>query len=185
MAASQELIESARRLSNFGFDRGTVQAGGCNGKLSEYHAAVGLAQLHRFERVEERRRSVWASYRSQLHGSDWVELQQADSDFVRSVLTVKVLAPGGAEELERRMMASNVQTRRWYHPPLYAHPAFAGARCIGPDGGSHLPETTELANRLLGLPFHSFLGEAEIAQICSVLHEIPTAADALSLELVA
>lgn len=184
MAASQELIESARRTSNFGFDGGTVQVGGCNGKLSEYHAAVGLAQLHRFERVEERRRSVWASYRSRLHGSEWVELQQADSDFVRSVLTVKVLAPGGAEELERRMMASNVQTRRWYHPPLYAHPAFAGARCVGPDGGSHLPETTELANLLLGLPFHTLLGEAEIAQICSVLHEIPAAADALSLELV-
>ncbi len=185
MAASPELIEWAGRSSNFGFHNGTVDAGGCNGKLSEYHAAVGLAQLQRFERVEQRRRSVWAAYRSRLHGSEWVELQQADADFVRSLLTVKVLAPGGAEELEQKMTASNVQTRRWYYPPLYAHPGFAGARCVGPDGGSHLPETTELANRLLGLPFHSFLGEAEIAQICSVLHEIPTAADAHSLELVA
>ncbi len=60
MAASQELIEGARRSSNFGFHGGTVDAGGCNGKLSDYHAAVGLDQLHRFEEVEERRRSVWA-----------------------------------------------------------------------------------------------------------------------------
>ena len=185
MAASAKLIEWAGRTSNFGFSGGTVRTGGGNGKLSEYHAAVGLAQLGRFAGSEERRRSVWAAYRGRLRGLDSIQLQQATSDFLRSVLTVKVLAPGGAKRLERRMNASGVQTRRWYHPPLYAHPAFSDAPCVGPHGGRHLPATAELAERLLGLPFHTLLKEEEVARVCALLQEGAAAVGEISPELVA
>ncbi len=171
LATSAKLIESVRRLSNFGFHGGVAQSAGSNSKLSEYHAAVGLAQFHRFADVEARRRRVWAWYRSRLERS-WnsVALQKQDADYIRSVLVVKSLTPGGATILEHRMTESNVATRRWYHPPLYEQPAFSDAQCVGPDGGSRLPETAELAQRIVGLPFHSFLGEFEITRICSLLY---------------
>lgn len=175
LGTSAELIERVRRLSNFGFYRGVVQVAGSNSKLSEYHAAVGLAQLHRFGDVEARRRSVWAAYRSGLERSRAsVALQREDTDSVRSVVAVKSLTLGGAGALEHRMRRSNVQTRRWYYPPLYDQPAFSDAQCVGPDGSGHLPETAELAHRIVGLPFHSFLGELEITRICSLLcNEVP------------
>ncbi len=180
VSTSAELIERVRRLSNFGFHEGVAQSAGSNSKLSEYHGAVGLAQFHRFAEVEARRRRVWAWYRSRLERS-WnsVALQQQDADYVRSVVVVKSLTPGGATTLEHRMAKSNVETRRWYHPPLYEQPAFSDAQRVGPDGGNHLPETAELAERLVGLPFHSFLCEFDITRISSLLHhEAPLHQDA-------
>lgn len=47
IANSAEFIHQVKKLSNFGFESGKISKCGSNAKLSEYHAAVGLAQLER------------------------------------------------------------------------------------------------------------------------------------------
>ncbi len=117
-STSAELVDRVRRLSNFGFHGGVVQSSGSNSKLSEYHAAVGPAQFHRFADVQARRRRVYTWYWSRLERlCNAVALQEHDVDFVRSVLPVKSLTAGGAATLEQRMAEAKVETRCWYHPP--------------------------------------------------------------------
>ena len=50
-----DLAQRIRRLSNYGFESGSIARAGTNAKLSEYAAAVGLAQLDRADAVMERR----------------------------------------------------------------------------------------------------------------------------------
>jgi dTDP-4-amino-4,6-dideoxygalactose transaminase len=169
-SGSSDLIEKVRQLSNFGFcGAGRVGFAGLNGKLSEYHAAVGLAQLARLDEVYERRRRVWQRYEHRLNQmANRIELQRGD-DFIRSVLPVRIPGKNTAERLGVQLGVENVETRRWYCPPLNEQPAFAGSRAIGPGGGPDLPVTKELSTTILGLPFHSFLSEFEIARVCSLL----------------
>ncbi len=170
VSCSEELIAKVRELSNFGFSgRGLAGTAGQNGKLSEYHAAVGLAQLARLDRVLMRRQRVWVQYRRRLSNQgDWLILQ-SDDDFTRAVFPVKIIGDYGAARLAEQLAGENVETRRWYYPPLDQQPAFSDGTIVGPGGCDHLPVTRFLGSSLLGLPFHSFLSDFEIARVCSLI----------------
>jgi dTDP-4-amino-4,6-dideoxygalactose transaminase len=83
--------------------------------------------------------------------------------------TLCVQLPIAADGVARFLAERGIETRRWYLPPLTRHPPFAGALTIGPDGGPHLPVTDMLAERLLGLPFHTRLAEEDVARVVAAL----------------
>lgn len=64
----ESFIERVRRLSNFGINTGSgrIDVAGTNAKLSEYHAAVGLASLDVWGETQRARRDVWSQQRQLL-----------------------------------------------------------------------------------------------------------------------
>jgi len=167
------LAEAVRRLANFGFEHGVVQSThGTNAKMSEYAAAVGLAQLERWPRLLERRRVVFDDYRRRLQGLPQVVLQP----FATPPATLSVRLPSDAKAVGAALAQSGIETRRWYLPPLTEHPAFRKARRVGPAGSARLPVTETLATSLLGLPFHSRLTGDDVAAVVSALAALLPAA---------
>lgn len=172
LTADAALAARVRRLANFGFAEGVITESGGNAKLSEYHAAVGLAQGQRFELMRAKRAHVAGRYLAVLAAmSDLVELPLAPDGTIRSAMPVRLRTPIDAGAMGARLAAVQVQTRRWYFPAVHAHPAFASAERAGPDGGTVLPATEALGPMLLGLPFHAFLGDAQVARVCGLLRE--------------
>jgi dTDP-4-amino-4,6-dideoxygalactose transaminase len=169
IAPSTDLINKIRRLSNFGFENGLITQCGSNAKLSEYHAAVGLAQLARWPKIIACRQQIWHHYFEHLRVIEQVSLQQMPSNMIRAILPVKVSDSTDLSTLTTRLSEHGIPTRYWYCPPLSAHPAFSNAEQIAPDGSTQLHVTEELARSLLGLPFHSFLEQEQIAEICACL----------------
>ena len=170
-AADIDLIEVVKRLANFGIggSEGVVSPGQ-NAKMSEYHAAVGMAQIGRIEKLLKRRHQVWQIYRSRIDQmSSYVRLQRSSGEFIRPCLPIRLMDIPDLSEVVDLLATHHVETRRWYHPPLNAHPGFDGYRTIGPDGRPNLPITSRLNDQLLGIPFHSHLSEFEIARICSLV----------------
>lgn len=166
---NESLVERVRRLANFGFDRKLVQGrGGTNAKLSEYAAAVGLAQLARWPEVLGRRKAVLEDYRRHLITLPGVTMQPGA---VLPPATLCVQLPGEADAIAAGLDRAGIETRRWYLPPLHEHPAFCNAIRIGPDGAQRLPVTESLATSLLGLPFHTRLSTQDVAQVVSALAE--------------
>lgn len=162
-----ELVSRVRRLANFGFDHAIVPiAGGTNAKLSEYAAAVGLAQLQRWSQVYARRRAIYLDYGCRLAELPDVRMQ-GDAQVAPATLCVQLPVDPGA--MATRLAAAGIETRRWYLPPLYEHPAFNHLRRVGLGGDSELPTTKRLAATLLGLPFHTRLSSSDIARIVSEL----------------
>ena len=150
----RDLVDAATRSSNFGFRGGRAETIAGNAKLSEYHAAVGLAQLARIPTLRERHARVLAAYRKHLPP----RLMQAGTP---GVLAVRV---GDASAARERLASLGIETRRWYQPLLTRHPAYAHVPCA-----MALDVSGLLDNRLLGLPFHNFLDERDIAFVCEQL----------------
>ncbi len=167
-----ELIEKARRLSNFGIGAdGIIHQSGGNAKMSEYHAAVGLAQLARWPALRESNRMVWQVYQRCLKPlGEQIGFQQGPEEWVHSQMPI-VVNSGNAGRLAALLAEKGIETRRWYYPPLPRHPAFSGFPRVGPDGGQDLPVTARLADGLLGLPFHTSLKESQIEFTCDRLGE--------------
>jgi dTDP-4-amino-4,6-dideoxygalactose transaminase len=166
VSADGAVAEKVRRMANFSFDHFvTCSRQGTNAKMSEYAAAVGLAQLERWPTLQRRRREVFEEYRCGLAALPQVTLQPMQ----QPPATFCVRLPADAAAVAASLAQAQIETRRWYLPPLNEHPAFAGVRCVGPGGSERLPVTEDLATSLLGLPFHSRLSDDDVATVVDAL----------------
>ena len=151
-----------RRLANFGFgDRVIDLDGGTNAKMSEYAAAVGLAQLARWPGLLQRRQAVLDDYRRALQAVSGVLLQEG---IERPPATLCLRLPADALAVAEGLAGEAIETRRGYLPPLHRHPAFRNLSRAGTDGG-RLETTEALAGGLLGLPFHTRLSSEDVNRV--------------------
>ena len=156
-----ELIARIRRLANFGleatpFAHGIVTEAGTNAKLSEYHAAVALAALDRWDATAAWRVALSGMYRERLYDLRW----QPRPHGVYTTFPVMVR---NADAVARDMASEGIETRRWYTPTMERHPAFRSLKVDGP-----LERCNRLNDELLCLPFHAGV-IPHIDRVCEVL----------------
>jgi len=160
VCGSPDAAIDALRALNFGFyDSRDAMSASTNGKMSEYHAAVGLAEL-----------DGWAAKRTKLE--DVVALY-VDA-FARVGLSDRlVCAPAvglsyvlflagdiaESESLQRSLRANDIDFRLWYGRGIHGHTHFVDA------AHERLDTTDDLAARLIGLPVAADLAPAEVARI--------------------
>lgn len=158
--AEQRLSEAI----NFGFfeDRLSV-AQSSNGKMSEYHAAVGLAELDGWGEKAEAFERVVAAYRDHADrlGLGCRMILFPDCDYIYPMVVCS-----DREEtrlLHDSLLQAGYGTRMWYQSGLHAHPEFA--RCPTDD----LEASRRLADRLLGLPMAVDLADRDVAEVLEVV----------------
>ena len=165
-----DLAHDARLMSNFGFVKGQVMLPGTKAKMGEYFAAMGLAQLARWQGVQARRREIYKCYRNAIaplpapHG-----FIDSPAESLPAVLTVHTRSRAAA--VAQAMTANGIQTRRWYLPTLDQHPALKNCDTVAAGGMGALPVCEGLSESLIGLPFHSFLSDGDIHFISKILNE--------------
>ena len=145
-----KLIERIRSMTMFGED-------GTNGKMSEYHAAVALASLANIKKRDDMHAQIVTWYIK--HGIN----KHISNGIITSTMFVIEL-PVDYFAVHRAMRDVGIETKQWYRPWLDERAEFV----------SHddLPVTNRLRERLLGLPFHNFLTEGDVAYVCKTLNRI-------------
>lgn len=170
VSGDADWIERVRCLSNFGIDPGDfkVHQAGSNAKLSEYHAAVGIAALARWPERAALRSALATEYRQCLEAKcDGIRFQQRPVGGAYAAFCVLLPASTDPNLVGSRLSAVGIETRRWYYPPLNGHPAFADSAVAG-----KLAATTRISSSLLGLPFHLDLNPVGIDRIARELAQI-------------
>ena len=162
-----------RAMSNFGFNSRCSY--GINAKMSEIHAAFALAALDQWDREPWLQLDGW--YRRHLPES---VIQQDRPPGVYPILSVKL--PCHAQPALERMKELGVECRRWYTPTVDHNPLFDAPRPKeGAMGGHkrpelarkvHLPVTMDLEQHLLGLPYHLWLTEDDVKEVCEKLAQV-------------
>ncbi len=162
VGADPGFIERVRNASNFGLDAGEVRHVGTNAKLSEYHAAVGLAVLERWQRRKAEKYQLLRAYRERLDKLRHPPVYQHGMEqIVPSLLAVRLPEQTDVAALAGRLREQGIHTRQWYYPPLHRHPAFAALPRTGA-----LESTREIAGQILGLPFHMDITPADMDYVC-------------------
>lgn len=174
-ARDENFIQRFKTLSNFGFADGLIARAGTNAKLSEYHAAVGLAQWQRWPQMKRQRQQLRRHYERLFQRYGLIERLQTQGDAERHLHNILPLCLPPGDKIEALMgflQQSGIETRRWYCPPLSRQPAFANCERLNPwaeGAAAALPVTEQLAARLLGVPFYPGLSHTQIERICAQL----------------
>lgn len=153
VSTDEALIARIRAIANFGTSpdgSGEPQVLGFNGKMSEYHAAVGLAALDGWKERRKALEHIRNRYALSLAPERLVPGYAA---FISAYCTALVMDP---EAVKARMAERGVETRRWWGDGVAAQEAY---RSFPHD---ELPVTAELARHCLSLPFSPDLTDQDI-----------------------
>jgi len=154
-----DLLYQIRYMSNFGLHENVLTfPDGTNAKMSEYHAAVGLAQLERMPAIVKKRQALEVRYRENLEGV--VESQKRP---IGNYSIFPVLVPE-RERVANELASYGIETRSWYCPTLDMHPLTANLRT-----SSGLKVANLLSRQVLCLPMHSFVTEEDCDSVCDRL----------------
>lgn len=150
------------QMSNFGMDGARVcKMAGMNGKMSEYHAAVGLACLDQWPARSARHKAVASAWSASTR--HWPGHIVSTPEVSATYVLFAALDAGSAEAVAQALDAARIDTRRWYGEGLHRQPFLSG------EAADPLPVTEDLASRHLGLPAAIDLSAEEITAMANAI----------------
>ena len=139
---------------------------GLNGRMSEFHAAVGLGSFEDLEERLDERETLAAAYRStlaDLPGITFPVVTEGDRSTIKD-MTILIDAEAfglGADDLGRALAAEGIETKRYYSPPVHTMQAYRSLRTRW----NPLDVTNDVAARTLTLPLWSGMGAERVERV--------------------
>jgi len=164
---SEHLAERARGLRNLCFQpdkRFVHEELGWNYRLSNVHAAIGLAQVETLDRHVELKKKMGVRYRQLLEDIPGIFLPPCDQEYADNIYWVFGILLGDiydndASVIMQQLAEAGVGTRPFFWP-MHEQPVFTGeaesnflpGNMTGLFTGEHYPVAENLARRGLYLP---------------------------------
>jgi dTDP-4-amino-4,6-dideoxygalactose transaminase len=159
-----ELATRVVQALNFGFhERRESRTPSINGKMSEYHAAVGLAELDNRKTKTAALARVAANYRQEAARAGMVDRFIVTPEISSSYVLLACGDPAQAQSAAKNLDERRIGYRFWYGAGLHAHQHFRAAP------HDELPTTHRLGATIMGLPVAPDLPEDTVARIVSAL----------------
>jgi dTDP-4-amino-4,6-dideoxygalactose transaminase len=163
-----ELIERIRHMRNYGIESNyDAWYPGLNGKMSEFHAIVGLANLKHLDERMERRQSIAGEYQERVHDDTNFRVVRYPQGIRHTFKDFTVLVPDGLREkrdvIIQRLKELGVETRAYFYPPVHEQKLFRRF------ADRPLPRTESLSRRVITLPFYTSMTSDEIDYVVSAL----------------
>lgn len=162
-------LQRAREMINFGIDVRTAEIVGLgiNAKMSELHAAMGLAVLDDIDHIISERREIVALYESELAGAVDIFLAKDDGGARRNGAYVPVVFE--SERLKRGVVGA--LARHHVSARAYFSPSLDSLELYGSERPGSCPHSRSIAERVLCLPIYAGLPLGEVRRIARVVRE--------------
>jgi len=138
-------------------------AWGFNGKMSEFHAAIGIVQSTRIRDIVRRRQAFAAIYRDRLARYSQLVCPQAMQCAPWQVFPVLLPSASAAERFVQAAAAVGLEIRRYYRPSLSRWPQI---RCF-----DACPVAEDLSERMCVLPVRALAAGPETEQIVQLVFD--------------
>ena len=158
-----DLLKRMATIRNFGFDGAEKFAElGWNGKNSEFHAAMGLANLKYIDEIHLKRKELTKRYDDSLKNLNarrplWHQDSENNYAYYPIVFESEELMLKCIEYLKLH----EIFTRRYFYPSLATSLPYVGKQ--------DLPITEDIAKRVLCLPLYYDLTIEDVDMICRLL----------------
>ncbi len=164
LCSDTELSKNCRRALNFGFfGSREAQTAGTNGKMSEYHAAVGLAALDEWPDKRLRFLRVAQTYSSAAERFGIGDRILAETAWASSYALYAAETGTAAARAAERLHTEGFGFRWWYGEGVHREPAYQRFP------SDALPVTDDLAPRLIGLPIWVDIDDAVVTGVVSAI----------------
>lgn len=159
---NKELDEKLRRIRFFGFENhADIVEDGTNGKMTEVHAAVGLANLKYLGAALEDRKRKYAIYKDALSANNTLKFQKINEGCNYSYFPVIFKDEETALNVMAALNAEHIYPRRYFYPSVNT---FTRLVPFTP-----MPVSEDIASRILCLPLYYTLSEDDIQRIINIV----------------
>ncbi len=159
-----ELYNKAKQIINFGYsESGGIENIGVNAKLSEFHAAMGLANLDDIDEIFKAREHIVNEYICLLDGV--LEYQEYNKDCTRNFSYFPVLFDNEKtlEKCVQRLNSKGIFPRRYFTPSLNKLTYIKNA--------PEMMNSENIASRILCLPLYEALEDKDVKFIVDLIKE--------------
>jgi dTDP-4-amino-4,6-dideoxygalactose transaminase len=147
-----------------GTTRYEVLRTGMNGRLDTLQAAVLLAKLAVFEDELAARERIARAYDARLGNAVRVPARVPDSSSAWAVYAILLPDAAARARMQAGLRAAGVPSAIYYPKPLHHQPAYRHAH-----DGAVLPVSEDLASRIMALPIHPDLTDADLDRVCAAV----------------
>jgi len=147
--APPERAALIRRTLNFGLANGHPVINGINGKMSEFHAAIGLAMLQCFPQHRKRRAKIAYRYRAAF--------TPPPGEYGKPPWQTYPTLVEDAAAAVAHFSAADIEVRRYYRPALH--------RSVYFESNAPCPTAEYLAEHMICLPIYSDMTTPEQARV--------------------
>ena len=171
---SETLKERIDYLKNFGFAGETkVVAPGINGKMNEFQAALGLAQLQYIENYIEQRKKIAEHYYEKLPAIEGIRVLKQKPGIKYNygyfpILVNKNQYGIDRDELYNVFKEYEIYTRRYYYPLISEFPSYRGFESAKKD---NLSIAHTISRQVLCLPIYPDLEQKDVNKIIEIIED--------------
>ncbi len=161
ITASEALDKRLQRIRFFGHNEfKDVVEDGFNGKMTEIHAALGLANLKYFDQVLEDRKSKYLWYKEALKNVPGICFQKiVDDQCNYSYFPVIFSSESHLLEVEKKMNEHQIFPRRYFYPSVNTYTEIVKYQPT--------PISEDISKRILCLPLYFGLSREDMERIIS------------------
>ena len=160
-------------LINFGLvDEETIVQGGCNAKMSEFHAAMGLCNVEYVDGWIEQRKELYEHYLLQLNDVEGFTIPSLQQHVTSNYSYFPILLDIDRDDLIAYLREHKIVTRKYFYPLTSS---IIGIDIVGMDKGlaqkSLTPVASRVADRVLCLPLYADLTFEQVEKICACIKD--------------
>jgi len=158
-----ETVSGALELQKrFGHDHDNHVMPGINAKSSEFHAAMGLANLKHIDAVKGERKKISEHYDALLNGAVIRPKAQNGLEYNYAYYPVVFQSEEELLRVFAVLNAERIYPRRYFWPSLNKIPYVDGESC---------PVSESISGRIASLPLYVGLEGRDIERICRIIKE--------------
>lgn len=159
---NKELDEKLRRIRFFGFENhADIIEDGSNFKMTEVHAAIGLANLKYLDASLADRKKKYLYYKTELSKIESLSFQKISEDCNYSYFPVVFKTEEDLLKVLKALNEKNVYPRRYFYPSINTFNKLFPTVSV--------PCSEDIASRILCLPLYYDLLTNEIDRIINII----------------
>lgn len=175
---NEQLYEKCKSLRNLGFSSDASQRFiheelGWNLRMTNFQAALGVAQMERIDEFVEKKRWIGHRYQELLQDIDSINLPIKRTSFAENIywvfaITLKDNYEKDARQVMQELGVKGIGTRPFFYP-MHQQPVF---KKMGLFKDEEYPNATKLYERGFYIPSGLALTEQQIQEVSRILHEV-------------
>lgn len=155
------LAKKVRLLKDFGLEQENPVEIGINGKNSEFHAAMGLANIKYLGMVKNSRKEIIENYKKLLHGTNLHKVLYSNNiEYNYAYFPVVFKTENDLLKVKEALGAQNIFPRRYFNPSLNTLPFVKYVSCANSES---------IAKRVLCLPLYHDLPRETVEKIVAII----------------